>query len=187
MAKAKLQEEPESQQRARAPQSPQSGIARRERGISPWTVGPEDLFSRLADDIERLFDNFGFRPLPSIAGRWPGLGRTGQGIWSPQIEVLEREGSLIVRADLPGLRKDDIKVEISDDRLTLKGERRQEDMEEREGYYRSERSYGGFYRSIPLPAGVNANDAKASFRDGVLEVTIPAPQLEKRGRQVQVE
>jgi HSP20 family protein len=82
---------------------------------------------------------------------------------------------LIVCADLPGLKKEDIQVEFSEDALTIQGERRQEHEESHEGYRTSERSYGKFYRSIPLPEGVNPESAKATFQDGVLKITVPLP------------
>ena len=104
-------------------------------------------------------------------------------VWSPQIETFEREGQLVVRADLPGLKKDDVNVEITDDAITISGERRNEDEERREGYYRSERSYGSFFRSIPLPEGVNAEDANATFNNGVLEITMQAVKETNRGRR----
>jgi HSP20 family protein len=109
-----------------------------------------------------------------------------QGMWSPQIEAFERKGEFIVRADLPGLNKDNVKVDITDDTLTIQGERKQEHEENREGYHRSERSYGSFCRTIPLPEGANTDEAKASFRDGVLEISMPAPQREERRRQIEI-
>ncbi len=78
-------------------------------------------------------------------------------------------------------------IEVEDGILTLSGERRQESREEREGFYRSERSYGNFYRSIPLPEGVNEDDISATFGDGVLEVRVPVPaQQQRRGRKVEI-
>ena len=96
-------------------------------------------------------------------------------MWSPQVEVFEREGQLVLRADLPGLTKEDVKVEVTNEAINISGERKSEHEEKREGYYRSERSYGSFYRSIPLLEGVNAEDANATFRNGVLEITMQAP------------
>jgi hypothetical protein len=87
---------------------------------------------------------------------------------------------------LPGLTKDDVNVEITDDAINISGERRNEDEERREGYYRSERSYGGFFRSIQLPEGANAEDANATFNNGVLEITMEAPQLQSRGRRLEI-
>jgi HSP20 family protein len=93
----------------------------------------------------------------------------------------------LVRADLPGLRKEDVTVEISDDSLTIQGERRDEHEEEREGLFTSERTYGSFYRVVPLPEGAIPDSGKASFKNGVLEVTVEAPPREvSRGRRIDV-
>ena len=107
--------------------------------------------------------------------------------FSPQIEVFQRGNDLVVRADLPGLKKEDVNVEIRDDAVILQGERKDEKEEEREGWYRSERTYGSFYRAIPLPEGAIADSAKATFKNGVLEVTVQAPPHEaNRGRKVDI-
>ena len=101
---------------------------------------------------------------------------------------MQKDGNLLVRADLPGLTKEDIKVEVTDDTLTIQGERKQEKKkEEREGYSYSECSYGSFYRAIPLPEGVDPSKATAEFRNGVLEVTVPAPSHpEPKARRLEV-
>ena len=110
------------------------------------------------------------------------------GEWSPQIDVREREGQFVVHADLPGLSKEDIKVDVSDNLLTIQGERKQQKKEEREGCSYSECSYGSFYRAIPLPAGAEASKATAQFRDGVLEVTVPAAaQVGKQVHRLEVQ
>ena len=169
----------------------QSGMTRREPPMPSLWASPFNLMNRFAEEMEHLFENFGMgrgRLMPNLrGGLWPqGWGEMGQAIWSPQIEVFEQKGQFIVRADLPGLNKEDVKIDITDDALTIQGERRQEHEESREGYYRSERGYGSFYRSIPLPEGVKADEAKANFRDGVLEITMPAPQREQRRRQIEI-
>lgn len=136
---------------------------------------PFMLMQRMAEDMDRLFGQFG-------------LGRTGftlspaldQPLWSPQVELFERGNDLVVRADLPGVKKEDLNIEVQDDVLMISGERQSEQEENRGGFYRSERSYGNFYRSIPLPHEVRADQVNASFRDGVLEVTLPAPKQEER-------
>lgn len=134
---------------------------------------PFMLMQRMAEDMDRLFSQFG-------------LGRTGftlspaQSLWSPQVELFERENNLVVRADLPGVRKEDLNIEVQDDVLVISGERQSEHEENREGFYRSERSYGNFYRSIPLPHEVKADQVNASFHDGVLEVTLPSRKQEER-------
>jgi HSP20 family protein len=107
--------------------------------------------------------------------------------WSPAVEVFERDNNLVVRAELPGMSKDDIKVEMTDEGLLIHGERKREKEEEREGWYRSERSYGEFCRLIPLPEGVSADEAKARFENGVLEITAPIPESSRRRRSVPIE
>ncbi len=171
-------------------------IARRAPHLpSLWAGSPFALMHRFAEEMDRLFEDFdlGFglrRP------RFARLGRElrrrekelAQAVWSPQVDVLEREGQFVVRADLPGLTKDNIKIEITDDTLTIQGERQEKEEEKREGYYRSECSYGSFYRAIPLPEGVDTAKASATIRNGVLEVTIPAPKHEEaRGRRIEVQ
>jgi HSP20 family protein len=144
---------------------------------------------RFAEEMDRLFEDFRLGaspPLPRFELPWEGR-EGGAGEWLPSLEVGERGGRLVVRADLPGLTKDDVKVEVRDDALTIEGERRQEREEKRKGLYRSERTYGRFYRQVPLPEGVDAEQAKASFRNGVLEVTMPAPPRPAKGRKVPIE
>jgi HSP20 family protein len=148
------------------------------------TVTPFSFMRRFSEDMERLFDEFqGFR-VGSLFGRefFPFTREFEHVDWVPKVEVLQHNGELIVRADLPGLKKDDVKVELTGEGLTLSGERKEEKEEEREGYYRSERSYGSFYRYIPLPEGVKTDSATAKFRDGVLEVTMQAPKREPQAR-----
>ena len=107
--------------------------------------------------------------------------------FAPPMEIFQRDGHLVVRADLPGMTKDDVQVEVTDDSLTISGERRSEHATKQEGIFRSERHYGTFHRHIPLPEGVNAEQVKASFQDGVLEVTMPAPQRPARSSQIEVQ
>ena len=143
---------------------------------------PFAFMRRFAREMDRLFEDFGLESgfhMPRFLTRGRELLRREAGFvpaeWSPRIDVLEREGQFVVRADLPGLSKDDIKVEVSDDLITIQGERKHEKKEEREGYCYSECSYGSFYRAIPLPEGADASKATAEFRKGVLEITVPAP------------
>jgi HSP20 family protein len=110
--------------------------------------------------------------------RWP-LFRTLRMLepttWSPGIDVFEKDGRLVTKIDLPGVKKDDVKVEVADGQLAISGERKNEMEEKKENYYRCEREYGSFYRAVPLPAGVKFEDVKAMFADGVLEVSVPLP------------
>ncbi len=110
-----------------------------------------------------------------------------QALWTPQIETFQRGDRFIVRADLPGMKKEDVDIELTDDSLTIEGERREEQEEDRGGYYRSERTYGHFYRVVPLPEGAITESAKANFDNGVLEVTIQAPPREvSRKRKLEI-
>ena len=107
--------------------------------------------------------------------RWSAATGTGPRRWVPAIDLVEREGQLVLRADLPGLDRDDVDVQIKDGVLTVSGERKYENESKGEGYHRVERSFGRFSRSLRLPRGVDASAVSASFDRGVLEVTVPKP------------
>jgi HSP20 family protein len=141
---------------------------------------------RFSEEMDRLFGDFGTRRgwLEVLGGR--GLGFP-QAQWAPPIEIFERDNQLVVRADLPGLSKDDIGIEITDNMLAIAGERREEREETRGGYRHSERRYGHFSRSISLPEGVNAEDVRTAFENGVLEITIPMPQRERREQRIAIQ
>jgi HSP20 family protein len=143
---------------------------------------------RLINEMERTVGDWGFTKgwLTPLFGRDPLAKRIeefGKDLFLPDIEVVEKEGTMTVRADLPGIKKDDVSIELTNNSLVIRGERRREEKEEREGYYRSERSYGSFYRNIPFRDGVEADDARAVFNDGVLEVTL---KTRKNGRRVEI-
>ena len=151
-------------------------------------TSPFRLVRRFAEDMERLFEDFHDFRFGSLFGRefFPFTKEFEHVDWVPKIEVSEDNGELIVRADLPGLKKDDVKAELTNEALTLSGERKEEKEEKREGYYRSERSYGSFYRYIPLPQGAKTDTAKAEFHDGVLEVKMQVPKSETRSRRLEI-
>jgi HSP20 family protein len=107
-------------------------------------------------------------------------------LWSPQIEVAQRDDAIVIRADLPGVSREDVRIEATDDGVAISGERRSQREEGDQRYHFAECTYGSFYRSIPLPEGADIDAAKASMRDGVLEVTIPLEQSRRR-RQIQIE
>lgn len=102
--------------------------------------------------------------------------------WVPAMDLVETEDALILRADLPGMGEDDIKVEIEDRTLVVSGERQAEHEERPEGYYRLERAFGSFERTLTLPKGVDASSVTAQFDRGVLEVRIPKPEAVKPRR-----
>src|SRR5688572_25823803 len=143
--------------------------------------GPFTMMRRMQEDIDRLFGGFG-----SSRGSLAPFGRE-IGDWAPAIDVFQRGNELVVRADVPGLSREDLSVEMGDDALTIRGERKYDHEEERDGVFHSERAYGSFCRVVPLPEGVVAESAKANFKDGVLEVVVQAPPQEvRRGRQIEI-
>jgi len=170
-------------------------IAPRETAVPmKFSGSPFAYMRRFAEEMDQIFDHFGLHTglrMPGFFTRGHELLRREAGFvpgqWSPRIDVLEKEGQFVVRADLPGLTKEDVKVDGTDDAVTIQGERKHEKKEKREGYYYSERSYGSFYRSIPLPEGADASKAAATFQNGVLEVAMPAPaQGDKKARRLEV-
>lgn len=180
----------ESRTENRPEQQSQRGLARsaeQNRSLSrrdpydPWNSGPFSMIRRLQDDFDRLFGGFG------LTRGFQSLGEREIGDWTPAIEALQRGNDFVVRADVPGLSREDLSVELGEDALTIRGERRYDHEEERDGVYRSERSYGSFCRVIPLPEGAVTESAKANFKDGVLEVVVPAPSQEvRRGRRLEI-
>jgi HSP20 family protein len=171
------------------------GIERRNPyGLSQSDWSPFSFMRRFSEEMDRIFGDFGYgRSRPSFWSSGFGGGLTprsefGGAIWSPQIEMFERDNQLVVRADLPGLKKDDIKLEVADNCLSVEGERRYEQEEKQENRYHSERSYGRFYRCIELPKGIDPGSVKATFHDGVLEVTMPKPSSESfGGRRIEIQ
>lgn len=149
--------------------------------LFPFMTSPFTFMRRFSEDMENLFSDLGFGRETSLFGEdW------AQAQWTPKVEVFERDNKFIVSADLPGLKKEDIKVDVLPDRLTIRGERKEEHEEKAEGLYRSERSYGSFCRVIPLPEGADIEKAKADFKNGVLEVSLPAPSQKSVGRRLEI-
>lgn len=111
----------------------------------------------------------------------------GKGAWAPIVDVQQCKGTLEVAAELPGLKKGEVKVELSDDSLIIEGERRREHKEGHEGSHRRERSYGRFYRSIPLPQGAKTEQLKAELSEGVPKVSVPVPESKKKRKEVMIE
>ncbi len=161
------------------------GRLSRSRGTDPFasSASPAEFFNsnpfalmrRMSEEIDRTFGQF--------------FGQTGSGIrnWSPAVEVTERDGQLHVHAELPGLKPENVKVEITNDALVISGEKKSEHEHYIGRAYRSERHYGEFYREIALPEGVNADQAKAQFQDGVLEITVPVPQQASNRREIPIQ
>jgi HSP20 family protein len=139
-----------------------------------FSISPFTLMRRLTEDMDRMFSG------------WTGLAPETS-LWAPPIEVREQNGNLVIAAELPGLSKDDVKIEVREGDLVIQGERKQEREEERGGIRRSERTYGAFYREIPLPEGAKIDQVKAQFNNGVLEVVIPVAEEQRKTRQIPIE
>jgi HSP20 family protein len=186
MAKTKETQEgmrsDESRRDAALSQQPRSGDIREYEG---FRYTPFSFMRRFSEEMDRLFEDVGFGG--NRLGR--PFGRRGDlnSAWSPQIETFQKDNQFVFRADLPGMKKDDLKVSVDDNCLAIEGERKNEWTSDQasSGGYRSERSYGSFYRCVPLPQGVRAENISATFRDGVLEVKMPAPQ-QKQARRVEI-
>ena len=132
-----------------------------------------DVFNDLSgiqQEMNRLFDEFFGERRQELA----------EGTWLPSVDVSETGEEIVVRAELPGLSKDDVELNLQDNVLTLKGEKKQENKEEKEDYHRVERSYGSFSRSFTLPAGVDPENVQASFKDGVLVIALPKVEEAKQ-------
>jgi HSP20 family protein len=163
---------------------------RNEHGVSrhgwdpfSFAITPSDFFRSDPFSVMRRFHD----EMDRTFSRFFGKGTEEGGMWSPAIEVAEHDGKLQVHADLPGLKPEDVKVEVTDDALVIQGERKFEHEDKKEGMYRSERRYGQFYREIPLPEGTNPEQAKAEFKDGVLEVDLPLPEKKSNRRTIPIQ
>lgn len=144
----------------------------------PWerAVG-FPLLNRLGREFDAVFGRLGFeRPLTE----------TMPSMWTPQIELITKPTEFCVRVDVPGVRKEDLTIEVTDEHLMLKGERKQEREEKKDGVITTERSYGSFVRTVPLPEGVKPESARATMHDGVLEITMPMLKVESHSRRLEI-
>lgn len=171
MAEAKVQNQPTQEQR---------GVARREEYFPAvrdfLTLDPFAMMRRLSEEMDRAF------------GSSFGLTRTmGQrGMWSPAIEVRELDNEVEITAELPGMNKENVKVEIANEQIVLEGERKVEEEKKEKGLVRSERSYGHFYRAIALPDGADADKAKAEFKDGILRISVPVADTKRHSKRIPI-
>lgn len=167
--------------------SEQGGLAG-SRAAQPYFPSPSEFFSNPFAAMRRMHEDMDRMLAQALTGSRPEGGRSegGLSMWSPAIETKQRGNDLIVCAELPGLKPEEVQVEVTDDALVIQGERRQEQTSDEGGVHHTERRYGRFYRAIPLPEGVNADQAKAEFHDGVLEVTVPIPEQQSRRRQIPI-
>jgi HSP20 family protein len=143
---------------------------------------PVRELTSLQTEMNRLFNTFFETPSGSGGGGNGGALRR----WLPAMDLVETDEHFVLRADLPGLSEEDVSIELEDSVLTVAGERKAEHEEKKEGFYRVERSFGQFRRSLTLPDGVDADGITASFDKGVLEVRIPKPE-ERKPRRVAIQ
>ena len=141
--------------------------------LSPFALSPFAVMREFTNEMDRLI-------------RGNGSGAELQA-WAPPMDVEQCNGNLVISAEVPGLKKEDVKVEVADQNtLIIQGERKQEHRQDHEGYHRWERNYGHFYRAIALPEGAKADQVKAELKDGVLKVSIPVPEPAKKLRRVPI-
>lgn len=135
------------------------------------------------EEMDRLFDQYfrrgGLRPWQHL--EWPSFPELAlPELKLPKIDVVDREAEVLVKAEVPGVEKQDLDISVSDNTVTIKGSTRREEKEEKGDYYRREIATGSFSRTVTLPAEVNGNKAKANFKDGIIEITIPKVEKAKR-------
>jgi len=146
--------------------------------ISPWK--PFRELERMRREMDRLWDSF-------LEGR-PGRKVEEVGEWLPTLDVSETKNELVVRAEIPGIDAKDIDISLTNDLLTIKGEKKQEKEEKEENYHLIERSYGSFARAIRLPKEVQSDKISASYRNGILKVTLPkSKEAKKKEIKIKVE
>jgi HSP20 family protein len=141
---------------------------------------PARELATIQNEMNRLFGTFFEAPLSAENSNGQSLRR-----WIPAMDLVETEDEFVLRADLPGLTENDVNIELEDNVLSISGERKAEHEERKEGYYRVERASGSFSRSLTLPEGVDPEQVRAQFDNGVLEVRIPKPE-ERKPRKVTI-
>jgi HSP20 family protein len=140
-------------------------------GVARYAANPFGMLQRLSDEMDQLMEAVFYGTSSRRQGQQAGVAS----LWMPDVEVSEQGNQLRVRVDLPGVSKDDVRIEVQDRLLVIEGQRREERSEgdEQRGWRRTERRYGSFYRAIHLPEGADTDKADVHMKDGVLEVTVP--------------
>ncbi len=152
------------------------------RAVTPWRkfMG----LTALEREMDRMMEDvFGRRMRPWWREPWFGVDRIE--VTAPSVDIFEEKDDIVVKAELPGIEKDNVEVNLTDHTLTIKGEKKKEEEVKEENYYRAERSYGSFLRVLDLPKDVHADKVKASFKNGVLEVRMPKTE-EAKAKEIKV-
>jgi HSP20 family protein len=158
----------------------QKGKAK-EKAVTPWRPFMDP--TRWEREMDRVMENFlGRRMRPWWPERWRGKGIE---LALPAVDLYEEKDEIVVKAELPGIEKDNVEINLTDRRLTIKGEKKKEEEIKEENYYRSERSHGSFVRTLELPKEVHADKVKASFKNGILEVRLPKTE-EAKAKEIKV-
>ena len=147
------------------------------------TKQPGEIMSRTEEFehwLDHLMEDMWRRPFPSLFGRDRWLPIRPLSIRMPSIDVYEEKDSVVVKAELPGMKKEDIEVNLAAENLTIKGEKKEDKEVKEDNYYRRERSYGSFLRTVALPCEVKSDEIKASFKDGVLDIRLPKTEEAKK-------
>ena len=141
----------------------------------------------LKREMERLFDEV-FERTPFLR-REPMIETAEEfrRVWTPACDVYETDKEIVVKANLPGVSKDNVEVIVTEDSITIKGQAKEEAEVKEKNYYRRELSYGAFERVIPLPVAVKSEEAKATFKDGILEIRAPKQEVSPKGRKINIE
>lgn len=150
------------------------------RSVTPW----RPFMGVIERDMDRMLDDFfGRRTRPWWPERWF---RTDElDVRAPAVDMFEEKDDIVIKAEIPGMDKDNIQVNLTDHTLTIKGEKKKEEEVKEENYFRSERSYGTFLRTVELPRDVHADKVKATFKNGVLEVRMPKTE-EAKAKEIKV-
>lgn len=165
-----------------------AGTSREELPHPPWLSNfmqawsePLGMMRRMSEEMDQLVGRFFSRsPYPRARPAAPSTE------WMPAVEVAQTDDKLVISAELPGVKKDDVRVEVKNDRITIEGERHPQQEGAAQQLHRSERTYGYFYRVIALPEGAEPQSTSATMHDGVLEITVPVPEGGKRGRRIDI-
>lgn len=141
---------------------------------------PRDDFRRFEEMMNRMYEEFWGRPIQRLLPS----GERGEvltaGYRQPFIDLMETEKEVVATAEMPGLEKHDIKINLTEDRLEISAETKHEEKKEEEGYVYKERHSGSYYRSVSLPSSVDPNQSKASYKNGVLEIKMPKTEIKKK-------